>query len=114
MTREVICHFVQRTGKVLFIAIQISEYVTRGTPQTAIHGVIHSIILLNEQPDLRLRGGPFFQPRARAGILNDVFDLDALLVGNRCSAELEPFKLIVTWSYDGEYFATLEKYFPFG
>ena len=83
-------HNFERAGQILFVAVQIREDVASRSAVTAIDGVIHSAVLFDEGLHAAIVWQPVLCAVVRAGILHDMFQINALLVGNGRDAKLEP------------------------
>jgi hypothetical protein len=81
---------LERAGQVLLVAIKISDDVALSALETAIDGVVHTLVLFDERFDARVLREPVAGVVIGAGILDDVLEGDTLLVGNGGDAELEP------------------------
>ena len=84
---------LQRAGQVLFVAVQISEDFAGRATVAAVDGIIHSTVLLDERLHARVVREPVLRAVVGAGVLHDVFQFHALLVGDRRDAELQPLEL---------------------
>jgi hypothetical protein len=90
MILKKIAYRFERTGQVLFIAIQVCENIALRTAITTIDGVIHAAVLFNERPNAFVVWQPVLGAVVRTGILHDVLKFNPLLVGDGRDAELEP------------------------
>ena len=91
-----ILHRRERARQVLFIAIQIRQDVAGGAAITPVHRVIHAAVLFDERLHARIVRQPVLRAVVRAGILHDVLQFHARLVGDGRDAELEPFRIAKT------------------
>ena len=79
----------ERARQILFIAIQIGEYVAGGAAEASIDRVIHAAVLFNERLHARVARQPVLCAVVGTGILHDVFPFDALLVGDGRDAQFQ-------------------------
>ena len=83
---EKLVHSGEASRQILFIAIQISAQFTSRAAETAINGVIHAFIGLNENAKVWYARRPLHQVAAGAGILHDVLKLTWRLIRHRRDA----------------------------
>ena len=86
--RENLADSRQCSWEVLFIAIQIREHVASGSLEAAVNRVVHAGVLFDEGADAWIVWEPVLRAIVGAGVLNDVFDLHAVLIGHRRDTEL--------------------------
>ena len=92
----------KRAGQVLFVAVQISEDVAGRAAVAAVDGVIHATVLLDEGLDPWIMRQPVLRAVVGTGILHDMLELDALLVGHGRDAQLEPCGIAEAGRDDGK------------
>ncbi len=80
----------ERAGQVLFVTVQIREDVAAGPAVAAIDGVIHPAVLLDEGLDAGIMRQPVLGAVVGTGILHEMLQFDACLVGHGRDAKLEP------------------------
>ncbi len=98
---------LERAGQVLFVAIQIRKDVAGRAPVAAIDGVIHAGVLFDERLHARIVRQPVLRAVVGTGILHEVLELDALLVGHGRDAKLEPVGIAETRRDDGKFHAKI-------
>jgi len=87
---EKFLHGRERAGQILFVAIQIREDVAGRAAVAAVHRVIHAGVFFDERLYARVVRQPVLRAVIGAGILHDVLQRDALLIGHGRDAQLEP------------------------
>lgn len=98
MLLEEIAHRGERAGKVLLVTIQVGNNVTSGAFETAVDGIIHAPIFLDESLDAAVLRQPVLRAVIGTRILNNVLHRDIFLIGDRSNAELEPVRVSETGS----------------
>jgi len=94
---------LERTGQVLFVTVEIREDVALRTPVAMIDGVIHAAVLFDERANAAVMRQPVLGAVVRTGILHDVLQFDALLVGNRSDTKFKPARIAEARRDDGEF-----------
>ena len=103
MTRELLLHPLESPRQILLVAVEVRAEPTSPFLQSPIDGIVHALVLLDDQPKPFLCGTPLLHLRSPARILNDVLQRYAFLVSDRSCTEFEPVQLPKTRSDDGEH-----------
>ena len=91
MPLEELVDRLERAGQVLFVAIEIGQNVALRAAVPAIDGVVHPVVLFNEGLDPLVVRQPVQGAVVGTGVLDDVLELDAFLVGDGSDAQFQPF-----------------------
>jgi hypothetical protein len=87
---EEILDDLEAAGEVLFVTVEVGEDIALGATIAAIDGVVHAFVLFHEGLDAFVVRQPVQGSVIRAGVLDDVFEGDPLLIGHRRNAQFEP------------------------
>jgi hypothetical protein len=99
--RKKIVHAFERPRQILFIAVQVGKNLPGGSPEASVDRVIHPAIFFDKRLNPRIARQPILCAIIRAGILNDMFDLDRL-VSDGCDAKFQPIAAPIAWRNNRE------------
>src|SRR5260370_32426404 len=102
MLLKELAYRLERAGEVLLVTVKICENVALGTLIPAIDRFVHAIIFFDKRPNAGIVWQPVLRAIVRTCVLNNVFELDALLIGDRRDTELEPGRMAETGRDDRE------------
>jgi hypothetical protein len=81
---------LERAGQILFVAVQMRENIALSAAIATVDGIIHAAVLFDERADAAVVRQLVRRAVVGAGILHEVLEFDARLVGHGGDAELEP------------------------
>lgn len=87
---------LERAGEILLVAIEIGDDIALSAFEAAIDGVVHALVFLDKRFDAAVLREPVLRAVIGTGILDDMFEGNALLVGDGGNAELKPVRVSET------------------
>ena len=102
MIGKKVVNALETAGQILFVAVQVRQDVAGGAAVTAVDGVVHAGIFFDEGFDPLIIGEPLLSAVIRAGVLNDMLEVDAFLIGDRGDAHFEPGGIAETGCDNGK------------